>query len=205
MATELAISRDSIDYALVGLSPARGVPLKFDNGSRYRGFEREALDTEQDFLVTDLSEAWVFLKKGCPVEYVVKEPESQVRPSRPTSFTDKTAWAVFNNQPTDPWRYNSITHLLALTNGETFRFASPTAGAWACRTELLTQIKAMRQLQPGSLPIVRAGSTSFKTQFGPRLRPMFRIVGWQRPKMEANESKQIEQERVNPFNDKIDF
>jgi hypothetical protein len=188
--TDLTV-RDNIDHALEGLSPVRGTPLKFDNGTWFRGFEKDNLNLNQDFLFADTSEAWQFLKKGAPVEYVPREPGSPGRPPRPSSFTAEEAWPLYNGEPSDPWRYCCIVHLLALANGETFHLCSPTAGAWTARSELLEQVKSMRMMRPGSLPIVRLGSTSFKTQFGTRKRPMFRIVGWQRPTTEDAESKLI--------------
>ncbi len=177
-----------------GLSfTVRGVPLKFDNGW-FRGFEKTPAPVDQDFLIIDTTEAWVFLKKGTPAEYVVREPGTPMRPARPNTFVAEETWPLYNDKPSDPWRYNAIIHLLATANGETFHFASPTAGMWICRDELLEQIRSMRQLQPGSLPIVRLASTSWKTNFGTRQRPMLRIVGWQRPKTEhlhAREETQL--------------
>ena len=58
MATELAV-RDNIDFATDGLSPVRGTPLKI-NDTWTRGYDKEALDTNQDFLLADASEAWQF-------------------------------------------------------------------------------------------------------------------------------------------------
>ena len=189
MATELAV-RDNIDFATDGLSPVRGTPLKI-NDTWTRGYDKEALDINQDFLLADASEAWQFLKKGCAVEYVPRGPGSPSRPPRPNSFVDEDTWPLFSGKPTDPWRYCTIIHLLSLSNGETFHFCSPTAGAWVARDELLEQIKSMRMMRPGSLPIVRLASTPFKTQFGTRKRPMFRIVGWQRPKTEDAETPRL--------------
>jgi hypothetical protein len=204
MAPELEIARDSIDYARIGLSPVRGVPLKFDNGSWYRGFEREPAP-DQDYLANDFSETWRCVKNGCPVEYVPRKPESPTRPPRPSTFAEKSSWPLYNGEPSDPWTYCSVVHLLALSNGETFNFASPTAGAWVCRNELLEQIKSMRQMmQTQCLPIVRLASTTFKTKFGTRQRPMLRITGWQRSKMETNKLNQIAPaQTVNPFNDEL--
>jgi hypothetical protein len=204
MAPELEIARDSIDYAMIGLSPVRGVPLKFDSGSWYRGFEREP-PPAQDYLVSEFGETWRFMKKDCPVEYVPRKPESSTRPPRPSTFSEKSSWPLYNGEPSDPWKYCTVTHLLALANGETFNFVSPTASAWVCRNELLEQIKSMRQMmQTQCLPIVRLASTAWKTQFGTRPRPFLRIIGWQRSKTEANEPKQIGPVKtVNPFNDEL--
>jgi hypothetical protein len=194
MANEI-VRKDSIDYATEGLSPTRGQPLKF-NAVWSRGYEGEAFDTNQDLLVTDTGETWRFLKKGAPAEYVPSDPASPLRPPRPNSFVDEASWPIYNGEPADPWQYCNVTQFLTLSNGETFHFCSNTAGSWVCRQELLEQIKSMRLLAPGALPIVHLATTSWKTQYGVRQRPMLKIVGWQKPKIEAAAPKQIEAEVV---------
>jgi hypothetical protein len=224
MANELTVQRDSIDDAADNLSPVRGIHLKFDN-AWFSGFDREKANTNQDYIITDMDEAWQYLMKGQPVQYFVRERGSKVRPPRPDILAEKKDWPIYNGEPSDPVRYASIIHLMATKTGETFNFVSPTAGAWACRTELLDQIVSMRRLQPGAVPIVRLGSTSFPTQYGVRQRPMLRIVGWQRPKPQAEDPALIEAmpvvkhkskaktpvaemvtaevETINPFNDAL--
>jgi hypothetical protein len=185
MATsDLVTRRDSLDYATAALSPVRGTPLKFDDGQWWRGFEREDADTDQDFVVTDVAETWRLLKKGSPIEYVVREPGSPTRPPRPNTFVGEETWPTYNGEPTDPWSYCSVIHLLATSNGETYNIVASTAGAWSARHELLEQVRSMRRMQPSCLPIVKLTCTAFKTKYGTRQRPMLRIVGWQRPKQD---------------------
>jgi hypothetical protein len=88
MTNELTVQRDSIDEAAAGRSPIRGTHLKFNN-TWSRGFEGEAANVKQGYLVTEFDELWQFIKKECPVEYVLREPGSKTRPSRPDTHTDK--------------------------------------------------------------------------------------------------------------------
>jgi hypothetical protein len=215
MAHTALVVRDNIDSALAGLSPVRGTPAKIDNDGKWtRGYEKDVLNVDQDFLLVDTSEVWRLLRKGHPIEYVPREPGSPTRPPRPDSFEEEESWPTFNGTPSDPWKYCCVVHLIALANGETFNFVAATAGGWVARDELLEQIKSMRMMKPGALPIVRLASTSFKTKFGLRKRPMFRIVGWQQPKteaamlIEAHKSKantELATERVHPFNDELPY
>jgi hypothetical protein len=234
MSNELSIKRDSIDFATETLSPVRGVALKFQNsGDWTQGYDGESAADIGDLLLADVAEAWRFMMKGRPVEYVLREP-GMPKPPRPGTFENESSWPLYNGEPSDPWSWVSILHFLSIETGTTYNFVASTVGARRARDELLEQVRSMRQITPGALPIVQLGVTSMPTQYGSRSRPMLRIRGWKRPASQSEASpRQIEvqaetieaepvkvkakarkaktpvgetlSETVNPYNDEIGF
>ena len=73
---------DSFDYDEPGASPIRGGNAKFDAGAFFVGKEKTLLAPERRFIVLDKAAGWVFLKAGCPAEYLMQSP-GQPQPERP--------------------------------------------------------------------------------------------------------------------------
>ena len=73
---------DGFDYDEPGASPVRGGNCKFDAGAYFVGKEKTLLAPERRFIVLDKTAGWVFLKAGCPAEYLMQTPGKPL-PARP--------------------------------------------------------------------------------------------------------------------------
>jgi hypothetical protein len=100
--------------------------------------------------------------------------------------------------------------LLDVETGETLTFSSSTQGGQQGVRELAAQIKLMRNMRAGAVPIVELKSVPMPTKFGPKPRPQFKICGWKvrddggdQTKMIAGANSNGGVAEVNAFDDTI--
>jgi hypothetical protein len=91
-------------------------------------------------------------------------------------------WGVdLNNNPVGPY---SLVFVLKLINGLTldrFAFITNSVGGSIAIGDLSDKTRIMRRFRgPNVSPVVSLGVTTFRTNFGPKKRPDFRIVRWAR-------------------------
>jgi hypothetical protein len=74
--------------------------------------------------------------------------------------------SAMDGKPTCPWKWNQFLYLVDAESGESVTFTTHTAGGGIAIRDLTQQIKSMRQMQRGALPIVELQSVQFATKFG---------------------------------------
>jgi hypothetical protein len=198
---------DNWDVAGDEISPVRGPNIKFDAGVYSIGKEKTPIEDDKKFVVVDRAEGWQFLKKDCPAEWVMRKP-GEPKPEQP--FADTSTWPIgLDGKPQHPWKYTYFVYLLDLETGESSTYSSSTSGGRIAVDELTSQIRYMRNMQPGSVPIVMLQSRQMNTKFGKKPRPHFKIAGWkmrddseQTPKLLAAGNGDGTKE-VNDLNDEI--
>jgi hypothetical protein len=128
-------------------------------------------------VVIDKASGWQFLKKDCPAEWVMATP-GQPAPER-SECGDESDWPVdLSGNPSCPWKFAHFLYVMDIDSGETLTFSSSTSGGKIAISDLTQQIKSMRGMQPGAMPIVELQSVQMATKFGKKPRPFFKIVGW---------------------------
>jgi hypothetical protein len=158
--------------------PVKGQSIKFDAGAYFIGKEKTLVKPDRRFVAMDLRQGWMFLKKDCPAEYVMR-PIDGPKPPRPDSFSDKADWPDgLDGKPADPWKYTRFLYLLDPLTAETFTFTSSTWGGLRGLDDLAQQIKLMRTTEPSAVPIIELQSAPWSTKFGIKHRPSFKVVGW---------------------------
>jgi hypothetical protein len=171
-----APSVDNWDLAGDELSPIRGLNLKFDNGAFFVGKEKKPLDDARRFVAYDFAEGWQFLKKDCPPEYLMRK-SGEAKPAQP--FVAESEWPKdLNGKAEHPWKWTYFIYLMDVTTGEAGTCSSNTQGGKSGFRDLTEQIRIMRKMKPGAVPIVALESCTMPTKFGPRPRPHFKIKGW---------------------------
>jgi hypothetical protein len=84
-----------------------------------------------------------------------------------------------NGQPRKPYERAHRLDLLNLDTAEHTTFVSATTGAAIAVSRLKDQVHWMRRMRgPNVVPQVTLGSAPFKTQFGMRKRPDFKVAAW---------------------------
>jgi hypothetical protein len=168
---------DSFDYDDAGASPIRGGNAKFDAGAYFVGKEKTLLAPERRFIVLDKAAGWVFLKAGSPAEYLMQAPGGP-QPERP-ECGEESDWPLdLNKQPSCPWKWTRFLYLMDADSGETLTYSSNTSGGKIAIDELTQQIKSMRSMKPGAMPVIELSSVQMSTKFGKKPRPSFKIVNW---------------------------
>ena len=168
---------DNFDYEEPGASPVRGGHAKFDAGAYFVGKEKNLIAPERRFIALDKAAGWVFLKAGCPAEYLMQSP-GQPKPERPECGVEADWPLDLSKNPSCPWKWTLFLYLMDVETGETLTYSSNSSGGKIAVDELTQQIKSMRSMRHGAMPIVELQAVSMPTKFGKKPRPFFKIVGW---------------------------
>jgi hypothetical protein len=92
---------------------------------------------------------------------------------------DPEAWqAGLDGKPKDPLEDSRYLYLVDPYTGEELTFTTASAGGRKAIADLKNQIANVRHAHPAAIPIVRLESGTWKTRFGPKPKPLFRVVGW---------------------------
>ena len=201
---------DNFDRDDPAASPIRGGNVKFDGGGYFVGKEKAPVETgRRRFIALDKASGWQFLKKDCPAEWVMHSPGTP-RPDQPEC--DELTWPIgLDGKPSCPWKWTQFLYLIDAETGETLTFSSSTAGGKIAVGDLTQQIKSMRGMKPGAMPIVELQSVQMPTKFGKKPRPFFKITGWRARASDVEQVQQVEYAgppddvEVNAYNDEIEF
>jgi hypothetical protein len=164
-------------------SPLRGISLHFNpeikEANKYIGYSEPFPVKGRTFAVIDKRDGWQKLAEGCPPEYLMREP-GKLRPPRP-HIAEEDWPAGFNGKPEHPFKWTLYLRLVDTATGEISTFWSNTVGGKIAFEELSDQVKFMRSMHPGKIPvaIIALESTLFPTSYGSKkARPLFKIVGY---------------------------
>jgi hypothetical protein len=183
-------------------SPIRGPNVKFDGNGYAAGREKTSIRNDRRFIVLDKASGWQFLKKDCPAEWVMWSPGAP-KPEQPEC--PEETWPMgLDGKPSCPWKWTRFLYLIDADTGESMTFSSSTSGGKIAIGDLTQQIKSMRLMKPGAMPVIELHSVQMPTKFGKKPRPFFKIMGW-RLRGNDDEQRQISNEsdfaEVNEFID----
>jgi hypothetical protein len=164
----------------------------------------------RELVVTGVTTAWVKWR-GKEGKHRITEP-GQYHPERDElGDLDQSNWEIgLDDRPKDPWQDTRYLYLVDPRTGEEFTFITASAGGRKAVGDLASQIRNFRQGNPGAVPVARLESTTWKTKFGVKPRPSFKIIGWKRGRAEqvvnSNDTKKLAAPRVQdddvpPFED----
>ena len=163
-------------------SPLRGIGFRFKEGKigeEYIAYSEPFPVANRVFAAIDKTDGWQKLAEGVPPEYLMRKP-GELRPPRP--HVDEKDWPVdLNDKPVHPWKLTQYLYLLDTATGEISTFWSNTTGGKMAFAELSDQVKIMREMNPGTIPVplITLERTMFPTGFGgKKARPFFKIVGY---------------------------
>jgi hypothetical protein len=180
-----AIINDGFDQRALELSnnPMRGITLiKYtsDGSAPTAGKERTPIEPTREFVAAEVRYGWQFLKAGCEAE-VVMQPIDGPKPERPNSFTEEEDWPYKLNSTTekqDPWHWTAFLFLFDEKQAQKYVYSTSGVGGNMSIDDLVTQITTMRQANPGAVPVIQLHAQPWRTNFGLRKRPHFKVVQW---------------------------
>ena len=177
--TNQLIIRDGFD--IEETNPSNGLIigriLKFKDGAY--SVDKTPFPSGGSYLLRNVIFAWVHWDDGKPIEHRItnlneRHPEVDEMPDR-----DQEEWpAGFNGEPSDPWKDTRYLQLICRKTGADYTFITDTNGGHRAIGDLKGQIRNVRAVTPGAMPIVGLGATQMKTKYGMKPRPQFDILGW---------------------------
>jgi hypothetical protein len=94
---------------------------------------------------------------------------------------DKSKWEIgLNGEPADPWVDSRYLYLANAHDGSEYTFVTSSAGGRKAVSDLKGQIANIRYSHPTAIPVVKLDVEKWKTRFGLKPKPLFRVVDWKR-------------------------
>jgi hypothetical protein len=190
-----------------------GKIAKFTIDAKYRVDKTDHLPDYTSLVAINVTTAWVKWQGGKPIEHRITQP-GQVHPDRDDlPDQDKATWEPgLDGEPADPWRDTRYLLLIDPRTGQVYTFVTDSFGGRKAIGDLKSQIGNVRFAYPGAVPVVQLASTMWKTPFGLKPRPEFKVIGWRNKDNAAvqltdgEQNKTAEQRPTEiqpPFNDQI--
>jgi hypothetical protein len=154
--------------------------LKFPNEGKFVELDGTPINVEEPYIVHATTRRLRRWEDKRPVFLPPVEGELlQDTADRLNAEIDKAEWPIgLTDQPEPPIKPVYGVRLFRPRDGALFVFEHDTTGQKIAVGELTQQIKVMRALRGDVVPVVKLGAKSWKTGFGPRLRPHYEIVDW---------------------------
>jgi hypothetical protein len=186
MSQELTVQDDGFDVRERSGAFIIGGMIKFNK--IYTLNKTEQLPPDLTLLVIAIITCWVRWWDHAPTEHRVTH-SGQLHPQREDlPDQDKTLWEIGLDSisPADPWKDTRYMHLINLQTGQDYTFVTDTNGGRMAIGELKSSIRNVRIAHPTATPIIKFGSTTFKSpKFGLVARPLFIVDGWHQGFKEA--------------------
>jgi len=106
---------------------------------------------------------------------------------------DETEWEFFGADPQDPWRNTRLVYLLDPRTMEDFTFSTSSYGGRAAVSDLGEQITRMRLVHADAVPIVELSAMEMPTKYGPKSKPVFKVVSWK-----TRDTEHVIEREINP-------
>jgi hypothetical protein len=192
----------------------RGTLLKFSDWKWWTGKEATPVPDGTRLVALATAAGWVRWENSKPVEYRMREPGRRLPNRDELGYTDQSEWEDGpSGEAKDPWANTRWVYLVDPQTAEAFTFSTSSWGGRNAVVALGDQIARMRSVHPDATPIVELRAAPMPTKFGPKSKPMFKIVGWKTAGGEAAApvEKQITAKQVDDeiyrheMNDEIPF
>jgi hypothetical protein len=153
--------------------------------------------------VIDVAVAWVTWVDGKP-EHRITLP-GQHHPDRgELPEFDKDNWPLGpGGERADPWQDTRYLYLVDPL-GEEMTFVTHSWGGRKAVGELRNQIAIFRQAHPTAIPVIRLDKEMMKTRFGPKPKPLFKVIDWKQAGGEPLLQQQIEAPTKKPASVEMD-
>jgi hypothetical protein len=155
--------------------------LKFVDG-RFVTREGEEIGPDKELVVLGLNKVvQKFVGRKLLDTTIVPDGANVPNLKEMNDSAPREEWGVdLNNNPVGPYTLVLVLKLINVTL-DRFAFITNSVGGSIAIGELSDKTKIMRRFRgPNVSPVVSLGVMTFRTNFGPKKRPDFRIVRWTR-------------------------
>jgi hypothetical protein len=139
---------------------------------------------DEPLVATGVVTAWVHWGEDNdgnkrPIEHRVTEA-GKIHPDRDDlPDQDESQWSPgLDGKPADPWKDTRYLYLINPRSGQSYTFVTDSYGGRRAVGSLKSKILNVRWVYPGAVPLIKCTSAPFKTQYGMKRRPEFKILEW---------------------------
>jgi hypothetical protein len=154
--------------------------LKFVDG-RFVTREGEEIGPDKELIVLGLKKVvQKFVGRKLLDTIVVPDSEKVPNLKEMNDAAPREEWGIdLNNNPVGPYTLVLVLKLINAATLDRFAFITNSVGGSMAIGDLSDKTKIMRRFRgPNVSPVVSLGVTTFRTNFGSKKRPDFRIVRW---------------------------
>jgi hypothetical protein len=159
----------------------RGQLIRCNDGRWFYSKEGTPVESGARFLAAGTLATLVRWHNGQPIEVLIKQP-GQPLPDVDdlNSKIDESEWELDpDRKPKPPWQPQRLVYLVDIATYAKLTFVTSSFGGARAIADLRDAIETRRRLYgDGAVPVVELVSAPWKTRFGVKLRPAFKIVGW---------------------------
>jgi hypothetical protein len=156
-----------------------GKLMKFTNEGHFMIDKTEVLAAETTLIALGVITCWVHWQNGKPVEHRITAPGTTHPDRSELPDLDESQWPDgLNGEPNDPWGDTRYLHLIDPQSGADYTFVTDTFGGRRAISDLKSQIANVRSVHPAAVAVVNPRSVPWKTRYGIKQRPEFKVVGW---------------------------
>jgi hypothetical protein len=171
----------------------KGQLIKFADWRWTIGKEREEVASGRRFEALATAACWQHWKDGKPDKTIMREPGRRLPERDELGDLDETEWEFFGADPQDPWRNTRLVYLIDPRTTKDFTFSTSSYGGRAAVSDLGEQITRMRLIHADAVPIVELGAIEMPTKYGPKSKPVFKVVGWK-----TRDTEHVIEREINP-------
>lgn len=136
------------------------------------------LRPDTQFVALSTVTAWVLWQNKRPIDYRLRVTGEQFPEREQLGHLDQKQWELRpDGTRADPWVLTKHVYLADVRGGELFTFVTSSVGGHGAIADLADQVKWMRSVRPGAMPVIELSSIPMTTKHGKRMRPLLRVVG----------------------------
>jgi hypothetical protein len=183
--------------------------LKFKKGEYFIGEEEIPLGTEYLAHAAAWVKCWIKFIDGEPVD---RKPYRVALGEKPPvrenlDARDEDEWPEVDGHPADPWVLQYLLPLENMKNGEVVIFVTSSYGGKRAVADLCDAYAKRTKKTGCGQPIIKLAKTTFPhKKYGPVLRPLFEVDGWDQQGVAGDFDEVIPPVASEAdFQDQIDF
>jgi hypothetical protein len=160
-----------------------GFKVKFDFNNRCWLIDDAKIAPEAEgdtYAVFGVKAVWTKWGEDRKPQHRVTQPGQRHPERNDLPDNDEGEWplGLDGKNPEDPWKDTRYVLMINTQTAAEFTFVTDTYGGRRAVSDLKQQIANARRVHPGAVPIVKLSIATMPTKFGPKPRPMLKVVDW---------------------------
>jgi hypothetical protein len=175
-----------------------GFKVKFDFNNRCWLIDDAKIEPEAEddsYAVLGVKSVWTKWGEDRKPQHRVTPPGQRHPERNDLPDNDEGEWplGLDGKEPKDPWADARYLRMINTQTAAEFTFVTDTYGGRRAVSDLKQQIANARRVHPGAVPIVKLSVATMPTKYGPKPRPMLKVIDWRGgPELVPAEQPQVQ-------------